>query len=111
MKHNLSYNRKLFSHSIKCMMGLLPSHPSKHDPTSPHHHSATPKEKSSIKRKKTKASLIKLEEQHKAYEEMIDELMREHVEDQNLPLALGKLSIRRTYNNYRVINSHEDTKE
>jgi hypothetical protein len=47
--------------------------------------------------------MLKLEEQHKLYEKMLDEIMRRHVEEDKLPLMLGKLSVKHTYNNYRVV--------
>lgn len=61
-------------------------------------------------RKKTKESLHKLEEQHRAYEKMIDEIMRKHIEEEQLPLMLEKLVVRHKFNNFRVIKPDESSK-
>lgn len=56
--------------------------------------------------------MVKITEQHKSYEKMVDEIMKKHVEEHNLPLLKTKLFIKHNYKNYRITNSEKrDTKD
>ena len=58
-------------------------------------------------RRRSRIELVRTNEQHRSYEKMVDEIMKRHVEEHNLPLLKTKLFIKHHYKNYRITNSEK----
>lgn len=91
----MDWKGKLYSHSLR-----LPPH--------------APLPTLRPSRSPPRRTLAKIEEGRQRYEAMIDDIIRKHAEEQQLPLVMNKLTRKKSYKSYRIVEaalSHDPKEE